>query len=152
MSWTLRPARHSDLPFLVQIEEVSGFPSSWTEQAFLTELELGSSVVSVVEHDGAGADDGPVGFVVFRLLETDADLLNIGVRPAQRKQGLGRQLLRSVVDACKETGVTNIFLEVRRTNTVAQTFYESCGFQVSGLRSNYYRGDGEDALIMQLAL
>jgi len=39
---------------------------------------------------------------------------------------------------------------VRASNTGAKTFYERLGFNIAGVRKNYYVSPDEDALLMVL--
>jgi len=46
-------------------------------------------------------------------------------------------------------GATEIFLEVRADNTIAQKLYKVFGFKQIGTRKKYYQPDGVDAFIMK---
>lgn len=72
----------------------------------------------------------------------------------RRGLGLGRHLLRHLLDAIRWSGAERVFLEVRPSNPVAKTLYESIGFQQIERRPRYYPalGGREDALVMELAL
>ena len=43
----------------------------------------------------------------------------------------------------------SLVLEVRASNTAAQRLYERFGFRRLGRLRQYYKGDGEDALVME---
>jgi GNAT superfamily N-acetyltransferase len=84
----------------------------------------------------AGQD--PAGYAVLTLgysLEFgghDAFVDELYVRPAHRRQGLGRQALAIVEAACRELGVRALHLEVGRTNTRAHALYQAVGFDDRG--------------------
>lgn len=91
----------------------------------------------------------------YGILSTGADeahLLNICVGPAWRSRGLGRHLLGRLLDIARWNGARRIFLEVRPSNPLAKTMYESVGFREIGRRPRYYPAHGgrEDAIVMVL--
>ena len=45
-------------------------------------------------------------------------------------------------------GITAMTLEVRKSNAAAIAVYQKNGFQIAGMRKDYYRKPMEDALIM----
>ena len=49
-------------------------------------------------------------------------------------------------------GVRRATLEVRRSNVAAQRLYAAAGFQVTGVRRDYYTQPAEDALVLSTAL
>ena len=77
----------------------------------------------------------------------EGDILTIGLAPQYRRQGLGRLLLKKMMEAFQEKGGRKLFLEVRAFNATAQKLYESAGFLPLSVRKKYYP-DGEDALVM----
>ncbi len=97
-----------------------------------------------------------IGHAVFSLVIDEAELLNISIEPKLRRQGLGRMLLKRVLQEIKDRGGRRCFLEVRESNFQARLLYESCGFNAIYLRKNYYphslKGGSEHALVMALEL
>ncbi len=59
----------------------------------------------------------------------DAFIDEIYIRASHRGQGIGERAVRFVEDACRETGVRALHLEVERANTLAQSFYRRIGFE-----------------------
>jgi mycothiol synthase len=53
----------------------------------------------------------------------------VGVRREVRGRGLGRELVRWGVDACRERGVAEVYLSVESENAGALGLYESIGFR-----------------------
>ncbi len=94
----------------------------------------------------------PVGFAVVQLIGPDAELLTIGITRPLQGQGLGRRLLTAVLDLCRSRQVQTCYLEVREHNEPAKQLYLSSGFEICGLRKNYYPACGgspaENALTM----
>jgi len=72
------------------------------------------------------------------------------VASAQRRNGLGRDLLRFLLAEARAAGAIRLLLEVRTGNGAARALYRGLGFQEEGLRRRYYRDPVEDAVLMSL--
>lgn len=94
------------------------------------------------------------GYGILSMGAGEAHLLNICIDPAYRGQGLGRHLLGRLLDIARWNGAERLFLEVRPSNPLAKTLYESVGFSEIGRRPRYYpvRNGREDAIVMALDL
>jgi len=126
-----------------EIERLS-FSTPWPAYAFEQELRGNRLARYVV----ARAGERVVGFTGVWLMVDEAHITTFGVHPDWRRQGIGRQLLLSVVDLAVTLHARRMTLEVRASNDAAQTLYRSFGFEVVGRRPRYYTDDGEDALVM----
>ena len=80
------------------------------------------------------ADGAPVGYFVLTFgfsIEyggRDAILDEIYIDERHRSRGLGTRALRLAEEACRESGVGALHLEVERWNTSAQAFYRAHEF------------------------
>ena len=142
MKSVIRVMTEDDLPAVLTIEQVS-HPSPWPMKGLQESLQNHAGLV--LEQGGA-----VVGFAFVQRILDEAHLLDIAIAPSQRGQGLGRELLRQLMDEVLAVGVTIWFLEVRVSNLAAISLYQSLGYNELSLRRNYYDGpDGkEDALLM----
>jgi ribosomal-protein-alanine N-acetyltransferase len=80
-------------------------------------------------------------------------LLNLAVSPAHQHRGHGRRMLDALVQRCRLTAVSTLWLEVRESNRRAQALYARYGFVPVGRRRGYYpagNGRREDAVLMSL--
>ncbi len=93
-----------------------------------------------------------VGFLVVRLLSGEMEILNIGVDPRSRRQGIAARLLAAALDKAKQSGLAIALLEVRASNSTAISFYERASFRETGRRHAYYSNPTEDAVMMALEL
>jgi len=89
-----------------------------------------------------------VGFAGFWIMADEAHITNIAVQGPYRRQGIGELLLISTIDLTTELNARIITLEVRASNTAAQSLYRKYGFIQVGLRRGYYTDNKEDAVLM----
>jgi ribosomal-protein-alanine N-acetyltransferase len=90
------------------------------------------------------------GFTGLWLLAGEAHITNIAVREKHRRQGMGELLLISLIDLAIELGAKLVTLEVRASNTDAQSLYAKYGFVEVGLRRGYYTDNREDGVLMTI--
>ncbi len=89
-----------------------------------------------------------VGFAGFWIMADEAHIINIAVREYYRRWGIGELLLISLIDLAAELNARIITLEVRISNTAAQSLYSKYDFTQVGLRRGYYIDNREDAVLM----
>lgn len=95
------------------------------------------------------------GFVLLRVISSEAEILTVAVDPDARGRGLGGALLAAAIRAAAARGAQALFLEVAADNAPALALYARAGFTRVGLRAGYYpREDGPavDALTLRLSL
>lgn len=95
-----------------------------------------------------------VGHAVFAVAVGDAHLLNLCVGRDHQGAGYGRQFMSFITEHCRALGASDIYLEVRPSNWVANALYESLGFREIGVRKEYYPAQlgREDARVLALSL
>lgn len=96
-----------------------------------------------------------VGFAICQKVLDEATLFNLAISPNYQGQGLGKCLLKYLMDELRKQDVLALWLEVRASNEVAQKLYFQCGFNKVDERKNYYptiTGDRENAIIMACSL
>lgn len=86
------------------------------------------------------------GFVVWRVVADEAEIITIGVHPDARKSGIASAMLAIIENDIKKRGGKKIFLEVAENNEPARKLYEANGYKKIGVRHKYY--DGIDAIMM----
>lgn len=94
------------------------------------------------------------GYAIVQRVVDEAHLLNICVKPSAQGQGLGREILKYIIDYANSISSVLIVLEVRSSNKRAQQMYLSAGFNEMSVRKNYYpaKEGREDAVLMGLDL
>ena len=86
------------------------------------------------------------GFIVWRTVIDEAEIITIGVHPDARGSGIAIAMLDIMENEAKKSGAKKIFLEVSAENAPAISLYKKCGFVQNGMRPRYY--DGIDAILM----
>ena len=132
-----------DLDAVVEIESDSyNFP--WSVAIFCDCLRVGYQCRVLL------LDERVVGYGIVSMLADEAHVLNLCISDKVRGLGLGRELLRHLLETAADRGIDKVYLEVRPSNLAALNLYSSFGFEQVGVRQNYYRADfgREDALVM----
>ncbi|MBS0213010.1 MAG: ribosomal protein S18-alanine N-acetyltransferase [Proteobacteria bacterium] len=143
----LRALHASDLPALMAIENAAyDFP--WTQGIFRDCLAAGYECW-VLEDAGL-----LLGYGVLSAAAGEAHILNVCVAPERQGRGLGRLLVRRLLDLARWHRAAQVFLEVRPSNPHAIALYRSEGFGQIGVRKGYYPAHGgrEDAIVMGIEL
>ena len=128
----------------IMVIELESFTTPWTKESFRVEIqENGLAQYFIAEIDGK-----VVGYGGIWLILDEGHITNVAVGKEYRGLGVGNKLVEALILYCKEKNITNMTLEVRESNLVAQNLYKKYGFLEYGIRPNYYADDHEDAVIM----
>jgi ribosomal-protein-alanine acetyltransferase len=135
----IRIAQTSDIPDLAKLHAAC-FADAWNEPVLNAMLQTPGSASLI-----AISAEGPVGFLIYRAVGHEAEILSFGVDPNLRGRGAGRAL----IDALLAIDFATVFLEVAAGNHDAVKIYTRAGFKQVGLRKAYYAVTGEDALVLR---
>lgn len=140
----------SNVSHMVVLEKIAGAaqPEPARRQSFLERLR-GKGRPSISTLDGTGA---VLGYGGLWKIEGEAHVSTIAIDPSWRGNGYGEILLAGMFGKALQLNAEFIVLEVRVSNSVAQSLYSKYGFSRVRRRKNYYRGDNEDAWDMRVAL
>ena len=122
------------------------FSSPWTEEQLAESIAKDYSrfLVYVIR-------DEVVGYVGAYLLGEDADITNVAVTRARRREGVGETLMREIIALLSSSGAKYLRLECRVSNSSAIALYEKLGFENVGVRPRFYE-DNEDAIMFEKRL
>lgn len=118
----------------------------WSKKMFLEEMQHPLAHCFVIKRED-GANHPVVGFICFRNVTEESELLKIGVRPDYRHLGVGKKLMHFFIDFGSRRGIRTFHLEVNPSNQAAIHLYQSFSFQPSGIRKKFYQKN-LDALLM----
>ena len=131
------------VPQIAELEKIC-FNDPWSENSIASELDNRLSYWLV-----ALEGETVVGYVGSQTVLGETDMMNIAIHPDNRKQGIATELINALIEALNERGSHSLMLEVRASNEPAKSLYLKLGFEVVGIRKNYYRNPREDALILR---
>ena len=141
MMITMMTASH--VPQIAELEKLC-FNDPWSENSIASELDNRLSCWLV-----ALDDDKVIGYVGSQTVLGETDMMNIAIHPDHRKRGIATELIERLIQALKERDSHSLMLEVRASNEPAKSLYTKLGFELVGVRRNYYRNPKEDALILR---
>lgn len=141
----IRKATLDDIEGIYEVEE-DCFSVPWSRNSIKMDLmEAERTLYFVLEEN-----QEIVGYGGAWIVLDEGQITNIAVKNKYRRSGNGAVLVRKLVRELFKKGMTEIFLEVRQSNTAALVLYRRFGFSVKGIRKNYYTDPIEDAYIMSL--
>ena len=143
----VRLLKLSDLPHIMPLENAAyDFP--WSEAIFRDCFNAHYTGLAI-EVEGVF-----LGYGILSLAAGEAHVLNIVIDSTQRSLGLGKKLVKRLIDQARWHRAERVFLEVRVSNHVARRLYAGIGFLEIGVRKAYYPGrqSREDAVVMSLQL
>jgi ribosomal-protein-alanine N-acetyltransferase len=139
----LRATRARDLDALFALDQVCFEPAiAYTRGQLRDLLSRPNAVGLVAEVDGALA-----GFAIGHRTGGRGHVVTLDVAGGRRRQGVGRALLRQLVERLESEGARVIRLEVDLRNSGAIRFYARLGFRETRRLPDYY-GDRLDGLEM----
>lgn len=145
----IAPANAGDARALARIH-ASAFPrAAWTKSA-LEELFQMPGAMGLM----ATGPEGPRGFVLARLAADEAEIITLAVHLKTRRKGIAALLMQNIMQRLRDSGATQIFLEVAANNEPALRLYDSLNFGRAGVRKGYYEEQSEriDAVLMMRRL
>jgi len=128
-------ATKADLAALVAIDAASSH-TPWSHALFQDEIETAVSRVLVARRRQGSPE--VVGFICWSAVADEAEIRNVAVRSFERRRGVGRALVRAVLERASALGAEAVHLEVREVNHAARWLYASVGFEMTGMRPDYY--------------
>ena len=134
-----RIQQRPDLAQAIYAVMVDVYPvSPWTLEQIQADLSQDQTWYALA-YDG----EEVIGFLAIQENLFEAEVLQIAVKQTYQGQGIASALFAQL-PADKE-----IFLEVRKSNQRAQTFYKKEKMAVIAERKDYYHDPVEDAIIMK---
>lgn len=142
----IREMTVADVRRVHEIDNAS-FTAPWPAEAFTIELANPRARAFVCE-----CDNKIVGFIVYWIIIDECHIATIAVDEAYRGRGFAKALLSKALRDSAASGVIISHLEVRASNESAKMLYDSFGFEIVGVRKQYYKDNNEDALLLTLEM
>ena len=142
----IQSANKSHLDEILDIEKIV-FTKPWTREQLKNDLVLSTNSENWVYME----DQQVAGYILGWKVMDEFHLNNIAVQSDFQRRDIRRSLIEHVKNRFQSQDIQRIYLEVSGENKPAQRLYESMGFQMKGLRRNYY-AKGEHAFLYHLNL
>jgi ribosomal-protein-alanine N-acetyltransferase len=147
MTPRILPITPEHLPHVAELERLCFPHEPWSEHALLALCrEHGTGFVALSE------EGVPLAYVGMTYAAGEGSITNVATHPKARRMGLGRAVVAALIEQAHTLELTEIYLEVRPSNTPAIALYRLLGFEEIGRRKNFYRYPVEDALLMKITL
>jgi [ribosomal protein S18]-alanine N-acetyltransferase len=168
---TLRHMQVADVAQVVRIDELS-FTAPWPDRSYRFEInESNVSYMVVLEQPNqrsttglrrwwntllgnhtAESSDVIVGYGGLWKIAEEAHISTIATHPDYRGHKFGEIILAGMLRRAIALNAAYVVLEVRVSNDIAKNLYHKYGFEIHGVKKNYYHHDNEDAYDMRLEL
>lgn len=136
------PLEEKYIDSILYIENIS-FSDPWSRDSMEKELINEFARYVVIKKENA-----VIGYGGMWLILDEGHITNIAVLPEYRGMGIGKIIVQSLIDICKNENIVALTLEVRKSNEPAIKLYSKFDFIAEGIRKAYYSNNHEDAIIM----
>lgn len=119
--------------------QVRRFGMNWRKSEIKDMLRSGAMTGFAGIRRRSGAPPRLDGYVLFRTMADEGEILSIAVHGQTRRRGVAGALLTRTLIFMDNKHVKRVFLEVSGANRAAITFYTKSGFRIIDIRRNYYR-------------
>ncbi|MDO4473990.1 MAG: ribosomal protein S18-alanine N-acetyltransferase [Eubacteriales bacterium] len=144
--FSIRKMRREDVAEVAELEKKI-FPDAWSENAILETWKQRQTMLLI-----ALEDRKIIGYLILYFVLEDGEIARIAVADEYRRKGVAGKMLRELALLCRENGVNRLMLDVRESNEPAKAFYVRQGFEVDGIRKDYYTNPVENAVLMSVPL
>lgn len=148
ISVKFRPMTSLDLVPAIAIEKEVYGKTAWNADQFKEEFAKSPKSAQYLAAEFEGQLIAYAG--IFYVADV-ADVHTLTVVADHRRKGVGRELLKRLIDWARVKKAVAIMLEMRLGNDAARPLYESFGFIEVSRRENYY-GPGLTAIVMRKEL
>ena len=143
-----RPMTALDLVSAIAIEKEVYGKTAWSADQFKEEF---AKAPKSAQYLAAEIEGQLIAYAGIFYVADVADIHTLTVVADQRRKGIGRELLKRLIDWARVKKAQAIMLEMRLGNDAARPLYESFGFIEISKRENYY-GPGLTAVVMHKEL
>ena len=134
-----------DLDEVISLESADS-GTLWSKNMFIEEMRNPFAYCFVMKIQDR-SKQRVIGFICFRNLAEESELLNICVHSDYRQLGAGKKLMEFYVEFGSRKGIKTFHLEVHSLNHSAIRLYRMFSYEASGMRKKFYQGRF-DALLM----
>lgn len=123
--------------------------SPWSIEDYFNEIKRTDSISLV-----AKVNEKIIGFIVARLIISEntsyeIEIYNICVAKKHRRNSIGKTFIEELIKTSKQN-ISSIWLDVRKSNDSALSFYKKLDFKIVYTRKSFYRNPTEDGLVLKM--
>ena len=144
----IRDMQLRDIRAVAEIEKEC-FTQPWSAKSFEDSINRDDTVFFVCYNEETS---DVLGYIGMYISFDEAEITNVAVAPDYRGCGFAEMLVEAAKETAATLGVTQIFLEVRKSNDPAISLYKKTGFEEIGIRRNFYQRPTEDAKLMKVGI
>ncbi len=97
---------------------------------------------------GACRDSLMVGALILTTLHDDAwEIKNIAVHPEYQARGIGKELIRAALDACRERGAREVWIGTGNSSINQLALYQKMGFRMAGIDVDFFTRNYPEAIV-----
>ncbi len=141
----IRRMEISDLDAIERIAAALPHAPHWKPEVYVAAIDAEPRRIALVAEA-----ENVVGFVIASLVPPQSEIETIAVDAGFQRRGIARRLFAALVAELEKLGVSEVQLEVRESNRIAQDFYRSVGFTENGFRPRYYAEPEENARLFHV--
>ncbi|AIL12977.1 hypothetical protein IM40_04810 [Candidatus Paracaedimonas acanthamoebae] len=134
------------------ILHASAFERPWSKNEF--EILVTESP-GIFGFKAVSSEEQLYGFILLQYIIDDAEILTLCVLENCRRQGIGKELIKTAINKLFIKDAKRLLLEVNEYNKEALLLYKSLNFNTYGRRKNYYLLNDKsqaDALLLEIKL
>ena len=144
--YTIKLLTEKDLNQVLVLDNIC-FGGLWSLDGYRREIESPNSCLLIMTIDNS-SQEKVIGIACFWEILEEAHITILAIHPDFQSQGLGKYLLKHLLQEVEKKGLERATLEVSKKNIKALNLYQQFAFKVAGKRKKYYAKTGEDALIL----
>jgi ribosomal-protein-alanine N-acetyltransferase len=144
---SIREAEIVDVPAIYKLSSCfSGATEGWTQAGIEEIIKNRQGYYALV----AEWNGEIIGYALTRFAWGKLHLMDIVVKEEMRSRGVGKKMMKQLIDLAKSKALSEVYLEVRAGNIPAIKLYQSFAFKTRFMFRGLY--DGEDGIAMYLPL
>lgn len=149
MQIAIRKMEAGDVRALTELEHTC-FTDPWSEAMMADLVDSAWDTVRILEENETDGEHRMIGYINYRFIAGEGELMRIAILPEFRGHGCSRILMNQMMEDAGKNEISDLTLEVRAGNEAAIGLYRAYGFEKEAVRKGYYHNPTEDAWIMWL--
>jgi [ribosomal protein S18]-alanine N-acetyltransferase len=148
----VRPMTGADIDSAIEIAVGQPHAPSYSRESYMSAIDNSAPQRRVALVAKNGQDGAILGFIIASFVAPESELETLVTSEKYQRQGIARRLIAALLEGLRKSGISQVYLEVRLSNSPAISLYQSIGFTQISTRRSYYSNPIEDALQLCLEI